>query len=253
MSDDKKPTENIEMLMKYIPEEAVSPQGYIKLVKSQVLGYDKAGHDRPFEDLLYFLHVCNKTKLDPIAKQIYCVYRWDYHQGKDKMTIQAGIDGLRLIAQRSGAYGGQDDAVFDPVDESAPYPKKATVTVYRVNPVNGERMPVPGTARWNEYAQKKKDGELMGLWKSMPYNQLSKCAEALALRKAFPAELSGIYIKEEMEREEGQGYQLPAPKKKEDIDKGVSGEVQENKEEVNPEEVAQGIIEQREKAKEAQA
>lgn len=188
-----------ETLLSYVPEgHRENKQAFLALVKSQVLGVDSRGQDRPIENLIFFLGVAKRTGLDPLARQIFAVFRWDSRLGAEKMVIQTSIDGFRLIAQRSKLYGGQDDAVFTPEDESKQFPTKATVTVYRINPKTGERMPVTASARWNEYAQKGKEGKLMGLWQSMPYNQLSKCAEALALRKAFPQELSGLYSEDEM-------------------------------------------------------
>jgi len=105
------------------------------------------------------------------------------------MVIQTGIDGYRLTAARTRAHAGTDDAIFDSEDED--YPNKATTTVYRF--VQGQRVPYTATARWSEYCQENGPG-----WKRMPYLMLAKCSEALALRKAFPAELSGLYTHEEM-------------------------------------------------------
>ncbi len=174
----------------------------VALVKSQILGVDSRGNQRPQEDLVLFLGVCQRTGLDPFMRQIYCIYRWDNRLGREKMTIQLSIDGMRLIAQRTEAYGGQDDARFIPEDESADHPSKATVTVYRINPKTGERMPITASARWSEYCPQNRDGSPSGMWGKMPYLMLAKVAEALALRKAFAQELSGLYAREEMEQAE---------------------------------------------------
>ena len=192
--------EQTNVMLKYIPEDQPSPRAWLELIKSQVLGVDGRGQARPIEDLLFFLHACYRTNLDPLARQIYAVYRWDSRLGREKMNVQVSIDGMRLIAQRSGYYGGQDDAVFFPEDESAGHPTKATVAVYRINPKTGERMPVTASARWNEYVPIGRDGNPSGMWSKMPYLMLAKVAEALALRKAFPQELSGLYSTEEMEQ-----------------------------------------------------
>ena len=153
-------------------------------------------------DLIYFMAACHRSGLDPITHQIYAVYR------EGKMAIQTGIDGFRSIAEDSGEYAGSDDAVYD--DETGEHPNKATVTVYRVNGITGERMPVTASARWNEYAAKKRDGSLMPNWRKMPYLMLAKCAEALALRKAFPKKLRGIYTDDEM----SQADNLPQPERR---------------------------------------
>lgn len=192
-----KPESKASKLLSLIPE-GHSPAVYLDLIKTQVLGVDRQGKARSDEDLMLFLYTCKRTGLDPLVNQIYAVFRWDSRLGKEKMTIQTGIDGMRLVAQRTGEYAGQDDATYLPEDESSQYPVKATVTVYKM--IGGARVPFTATARWNEYAQYDKENKLTGLWAKMPYLMLAKCAEALALRKAFPNELSGIYAREEMDQ-----------------------------------------------------
>lgn len=111
------------------------------------------------------------------------------------MTIQTGIDGYRLIADRTGLYAGNDDAIYEGKDDS--HPIKATVTVRKI--VHGEARAFTASARWSEYAQSF-NGKPADMWKKFPYLMLAKCAEALALRKAFPQELSGLYTHEEMQQ-----------------------------------------------------
>lgn len=137
------------------------------------------------DELTLFLGVCKQTGLNPFARQIYAIKR------KGKMTIQVGIDGYRLIADRTGKYAGNDDTVFD--DEKNP--QKATVTVYKM--VGGVRCAFTASARWSQYYPGKDQGFM---WEKMPHVMLGKCAEGLALRKAFPAELSGVYTDAEMEQ-----------------------------------------------------
>ena len=190
----------VALLLQFAPQDQPDPRAWLDLIRTQVMGVSARGEQRPVEDLLYFLHVCRHTQLDPLARQIYAVYRWDSRLGREKMVVQIAIDGMRLVAARSGLYAGQDDARFLPEDESAEHPMKATVTVYRVSPQTGERMPVTASARWAEYAPYNSKNELSGLWGRMPYTMLAKVAEALALRKAFPLECSGLYATEEMEQ-----------------------------------------------------
>ncbi|RYD84060.1 MAG: phage recombination protein Bet [Verrucomicrobiaceae bacterium] len=135
-----------------------------------------------------FMYNARASGLDVLRKQIYFVKR----QGKG--VVQVGIDGLRLIADRTGKYAGSDDIGYDGANERG-YPSAARCTVYKM--VSGKRCPFTATARWEEYFP----GDAQGFqWKRMPFAMLGKCAEALALRKAFPADMSGLYVHEEMDQ-----------------------------------------------------
>lgn len=156
-------------------------------------------------ELQLFLHTAERTGLDPLRRQLHAIKREDKRGGKT-MTIQTGIDGYRLIAARTGEHGGTDDAVHDGTvtvsslclkcgsEAGGEAPAKASVTVYRIK--QGIRCPFSATARWREYYPG--DGPAGFFWRKMPFGQLAKCAEALALRKAFPAEMSGLYTDDEM-------------------------------------------------------
>lgn len=168
------------------------PQGLtteqVELIKAAVA---KEATD---EELKLFLYTAQRTGLDPLTKQIHLVKRKAKQPDgsfKSTMTIQTGIDGYRAIAERTGQLAGIDDPVYD--TEEAAAPNKATVTVYKM--INNQRCPFTASARWKEYYP----GETHGfMWMKMPYLMLGKCAEALALRKAFPNDLSGVYTNEEM-------------------------------------------------------
>ena len=140
-------------------------------------------------ELELFFHACKRTGLDPLMKQIYAIKRKNNKTGKEEMSIQTGIDGYRLIADRTGQYAGSDEAVYTVGDDG--FPDVASVTVYKL--VGSLRCAFSSSARWNEYYS-----DTSPMWKKMPFLMLGKCAEALALRKAFPAELSGVYTHEEM-------------------------------------------------------
>lgn len=148
------------------------------------------------DELALFLHQCQRTGLDPLSNQIYCMKR--KQKGKDgmwteKATIQVGIDGYRLIASRTGRYAPGEVEIKMQGDKIV----SAVATVKMC--VGGQWFDVKAEAYFDEYKQTfGQTGELMGLWKKMPRQMIAKCAEALALRKAFPAELSGIYTNEEM-------------------------------------------------------
>lgn len=141
----------------------------------------------------YCVAVANQLNLSPILRQIHFVKRVDKN-GKSTITSQTGIDGLRLAAQRTGEYAGSDDPIFEYAEDRKTL-IKATVTIYRL--VGGTRCAFTASARWDEFYP---GGNQAFMWNKMPHVMLGKCAEAQALRKGFPAELSSLYSNEEMDQ-----------------------------------------------------
>jgi phage recombination protein Bet len=169
--------------------------------------------DAPNGDLAVYFHQCQRTGLDPFARQIYMIGRYDGQTRGTKYTIQTGIDGFRLVGRRAAdathhtiALSPTEwcgpDGVWRDVWLATEPPAAARITLYR------DGGAFPAIALWSEYVQTTKDGAVTKMWRERSAGQLAKCAEALAWRKAFPQDLSGLYTSDEMARANGDVSQV---------------------------------------------
>lgn len=153
--------------------------------------------------IIMAIDYCKVRNLDILKKPVHIVPIWDKDQKRYIDTVWQGISELRTTAMRTGQYAGCDETVFGKDitqkvgDVEITFPEWAQVTVYRI--IGGQRVPFNGgKVRWLETVSTTKDGSPNSMWKQRPYGQLEKCAEAAALRKAFPEELGNEYAAEEM-------------------------------------------------------
>jgi phage recombination protein Bet len=155
------------------------------------------------------LSYCKRRNLDPFKKVIHIVPVWDGDQRKYVDTIWPGIAELRTTAFRTQQYAGADPTEFGDIVEQTwqddngviiqiAYPAWAQLTVYRL--VGGQRVPVPGPrVYWIEtYSAKNRRSDVPNdRWRRAPFQMLEKCAEAAALRRAFPEELGDEHAVDE--------------------------------------------------------
>lgn len=161
---------------------------------------------------------CRARNLDIIKKPIHIVPTYDGRKKRMVETIWLGIGEYRTTAARTGLYAGKDDPVYGP-DVTATfagkvtvtYPEWCRVTVYRL--AGGQRCPYTETVYWREAAAMKSDDRGArypnSMWQKRARGQLAKCAEAAALRAAFPEELGSIPTSAEMAGQSPGGETIP--------------------------------------------
>lgn len=152
-----------------------------------------------------FRYQCMRTKLDPFIRQIYML------KVRDKVTFLVSIDGLRLLAERSGIYAPGPHATFD-YDNNG---KLVSATAYALRKLdNGHWQEVSDIAYYVEYVQFNKEGKPNAMWSKMARTMLAKCAEAKLLRRMCPCDLGNLYAEEEIDphRFEDKPKQFPTPR-----------------------------------------
>lgn len=171
-----------------------------------------------------FIHMARHLGLDPLRRQIYAFVFNKDDAGKRQLTLVTAIDGLRTIADRTNCYRPDEEEPQIEYSEEARDPNlnpkglvKAKVRVFKF--AHGDWHPVVGVARWDEFAPQREIWEYdqeagkrrptgrfeldprKDNWRRMPHVMLAKCAEAQALRRAWPDDLSTLYEASEVDQQ----------------------------------------------------
>ena len=163
------------------------------------------------------LGYCKAAGLDPMQKPVHIVPMWDKNMKAMRDVVMPGIGLYRTQAARSGQYAGVTDPEFGPdITESVggvsiTFPAWCKVTVKRL--LGNQVVEFAAREFWKEnYATAGKDSSAPNaMWKKRPYGQIAKCAEAQALRKAFP-EFGSAPTADEMEGREFEQEVQAAPR-----------------------------------------
>lgn len=162
----------------------------IAVIKATVMPPDASD-----AELKSYLGWCAWKQLDPVG-QAYCFRQKGQNGQKGKLTFGTSIHGMRSIAARTGVYGPQDgpywcgpDGEWKDLWLEKENPAAARVGVKQI----GWETYTYGTATWQQW------GKSFGNWLTMPAHMLAIRAEADALRRAFPHDLAGVYLREELE------------------------------------------------------
>ena len=183
----------------FADDTKISKEKMIATLHRSILGLDKTGALRPINDLKLFMVMASQYALNPFKKEIYATYVWDSSRGREELTPIVAIHGLRKLARKGGVYSHTGAAELE-MSEDGKTIVSATVPVF--GRWSKDEAPVEVTrytAYFDEFARKKKDGNLNKMWSEKPRMMLIKCAEANALRQGF--DISGIYIEEEIANE----------------------------------------------------
>jgi phage recombination protein Bet len=179
------------------------------------------------DSVIMALSYCKARNLDPFKRNVHIVPVWNKQLGRLVDTVWPGIGELRTTAFRTKEYAGRSDTLFGTDitqqigSKTITFPEWAQVTVYRI--IKDQRVAFAGPrVYWIEtYATVKRDDDTPNeMWSNRPRGQIDKCAEAAALRGAFPEECGGDYIPEEVQHQRGGpvvNEGTPAPRKLEDL------------------------------------
>ena len=185
------------------------------------------------DGIVMALQYCKSRQLDPFKRPVHIVPMWNSTLRQEVETVWPGINDYRTTATRTERWAGNDDCVFGPTLNRAfqdsqergrgndkyvergecaafEFPEWAQVTVYKI--VGGQRVAFVGPkVRFVEIFSGERGLRVPNArWRQAPFQMLEKCAEAAALRRAFPEELANSYTAEEMEGKDFRGPTIEA-------------------------------------------
>lgn len=212
MSEQPTKAEDTSIIPGILPEGKIAIYGNVKAVNAIK---SRLCPEASVDELVQFAIECDTTQLNPYRNQIYLVPRYDRKAGRNVCRTQVGIDGLRLVAQRTSEFAGREsiewcgeDGQWLDVWLSSVPPAAARCSVRKL--INGSVYLVSNVVLYSAYVQKTSKGKPMARWNADPAGQLGKCAEAGALRAAFPQELGSLMTIDEM----GQADEEPCSERK---------------------------------------
>lgn len=202
----------------------VEAKGKVTEGQWKVLVDSKFPSAKTVDGVMLAITYAESRKMDIMKGVVHVVPMYNAALGYEVETVWPGIAEVRTTASRGNGWAGCDAVVFgqtmsegfsdtrkfeargnraaSTVTEECPafdWPLWAQMTVYRM--VDGERCAFVGP----KVLFKETMAQVRGLnvpnatWRRRPFGQLEKCAEAAALRRAFPEELGGEYTADEME------------------------------------------------------
>lgn len=163
-----------------VNDQIVFTPKHLSLIKNQI------AKDATPDEFNMFLMMAYRTRLDPLMNQLYFI-----KYSNSKPSYVTSIDGYRIVAHRTGLFAGVDEPKYEYQHEELSH---CSITVYKL--VDGKPYPFSAKVRLDEYDTGKNQ------WAQRKETMIAKVAEAHALRKAFPNDLSGIYTQDEMEQAE---------------------------------------------------
>lgn len=182
------------------------------------------------QEVLMFIELCKAQGLNPFVRDAYLIkYKSKNPQFDTPATIIVGKDFFIKKANENPAFEGMKAGIVVVDEERQIHEREGSLKLPGETIVGGwcevyrsdRKVPTKAIVAYDEYVQKKGNGEVNSMWSSKPGTMIRKVAQSQALREAFPNELRGLYQQEEM------GIDGKLPQKP--IEPGMASPEQKNK------------------------